>query len=157
MDGLDARGFSQGSDSRNVGIGRIRSLRLRYQVRLIGLEAMDAETIFLGVDGDRAQSKVSGRSEDADSNFRAIGCQKPGEGSDADTIMSLLRLHLARHYNEGAGGYKDKPVGPLDLVGRNFLLARDRQFRRHSFSYDAYFQNRTHESPPIFNRDRPRR
>lgn len=53
-----------------------RSFAFADQIRLIGLEAMQAQPVFLRKDSHRTQSQFVGRSEDADGDFPAIQCQQ---------------------------------------------------------------------------------
>jgi hypothetical protein len=81
MDRLDPGRFGQGNDAVYIEVGRHGPLAVPDLVRLIGLKAVDAEAILRGVNGHGAQPQVSGRTEDADGDLRAIGRQKLGEPS----------------------------------------------------------------------------
>ena len=79
MDRLDPGRFGQGDDAVYIQVGRHGPLALPDQVGLVGFKAVDAEAVFLGVNGHGAQPQVGGRPEDADGDLGAIGRQKLGE------------------------------------------------------------------------------
>ena len=52
---------------------RLAALRRADQKRLVGLEAMQREAIFVAVDRDGPQAEFGGGPEAADGDFRTIG------------------------------------------------------------------------------------
>ena len=73
MNGIDAFGLGDGDDAFDVEIGCHRALALSHLIGLIGLEPVDAEAVFLGVDGDRAQAEFGASAKDADGDLGPIG------------------------------------------------------------------------------------
>ena len=61
MDRVDALFRGQRDDALDVEIGLDRPLALADQVGFVGLEAVQREAVFLGIDGDGAQARVRWR------------------------------------------------------------------------------------------------
>ncbi len=72
MDGVDALLFRQCHDSRNVQIGFHGALAGADLIRLVSLEAMQGEPVFLRIDGHGAQAELVGGAEDANGDFAAV-------------------------------------------------------------------------------------
>ena len=68
--------LGQGKDAVKVQVSFHRPFAGSYQISFVGLEAVQSQTIFLGIDGDRAQPKFVGGAQDADSNFTAVQGKK---------------------------------------------------------------------------------
>ena len=73
---VDALFFRQRDDAIDVEIGLHRALAFADQVGFVRLEAMQAEPVFLRVDGDRAQPELIGGAQDTDGDFAAIEGQE---------------------------------------------------------------------------------
>ena len=76
MDGVDPLGLGRGHDALDVEVGGDRTLALTDQVRFIGLEAVQAEAVFLRVDGDGAQVQFGRGAEDAHRDLGTVGRQE---------------------------------------------------------------------------------
>ena len=66
----------QGDDALDIEIGLDRAFALADQVGFVGLEAVQGEAVFLGIDGDGAQAEFVGRAQNADGDFAAIQSEK---------------------------------------------------------------------------------
>ena len=66
----------QRNNAGNVQIRADRSLAFADHIRLVGLEAVDGQSVFRRVDGDRAQTEFRRRTKDADGDFTAVGDQQ---------------------------------------------------------------------------------
>ena len=77
MDGVNLALDGQGDDARDVEIGFDGGLAFADQVGLVGLETVQAEAIFLGIDGDGTQVQLGGGAKDADGDLAAVGRQQP--------------------------------------------------------------------------------
>ena len=73
MDRVDAFFLGDADDAVDVEIGGDRALALPDQIGLVRLEAVDAEPVFLRVNGDGAQAEFGAGAEDADGDFAAVG------------------------------------------------------------------------------------
>ena len=73
MDGVDARFLGHRDDALDVEIRGDRALALADEIGLVRLEAMDAEAVLLGVNGDGAQAQFGAGAENADGDFAAVG------------------------------------------------------------------------------------
>src|SRR5712664_3198701 len=73
VDGVDALLFCQSYDSRDVQIGFDRALASADLIRLVSLEAMQGEPVFLRINGHGAQAELVGGAEDSNGDFAAIG------------------------------------------------------------------------------------
>jgi len=60
MDGVNAVLLAQGDEPVDVHVGRHRPLALADQVGFIGLETVQAEAVFLGINGGRADAHLVG-------------------------------------------------------------------------------------------------
>ena len=76
MDGVDALFRGQRDDALDIQIGLDRPFAFADQIGFVGLETMQAEPVFLGIDGDRAQPEFVGGAQDADRDFAAIQGQQ---------------------------------------------------------------------------------
>ena len=72
MDRVDINGFSQSDDAVDVEIGLDRALVLPDLVGFVGLETVETEAVFFGIDGDCAEAEFIGGAEDADGDFATI-------------------------------------------------------------------------------------
>ena len=72
--------FAIADDALDVEIRGDRSASLADHVRLVRLEAVDAEAVLLRVDRHRAQAELGGRPEDADGDLAAVGCEDLFDG-----------------------------------------------------------------------------
>ena len=64
--------LGQGDDAVDVQIGFHRPLALADLVGFVGFEAVQAQPVFFGIDGDGAQAELGRRAHDADGDFTAI-------------------------------------------------------------------------------------
>ena len=76
VDGVDASLLRQRHDPLDVEIGLDRPLALADEIGFVRLESMQAEAIFVGIDGGGADLQFVGGAENADRNFPAIQGQK---------------------------------------------------------------------------------
>ena len=72
MDGVDALLQRQRDNALDVEIGLHRTFAFAHQVGFVGLEPVQGQAVFLGIDGHRAQAQFVGRAQDADGDFTAI-------------------------------------------------------------------------------------
>jgi hypothetical protein len=82
-------------DSGDVEIGADRFTGFTDEVRFVGLEAVQSETVLLGVNGDRSDAEFMGRAEDADGNFTAVGDEELTDRVDRSHVVVYVSL-LAR-------------------------------------------------------------
>jgi hypothetical protein len=73
MDHVDVVFLGQGNDAWDIKVRADRALALADEIGFVSFEAMDAESIFLRVNGDGAQAQFGGGAENADRNLTAIG------------------------------------------------------------------------------------
>ena len=73
VDRVDVVLFRERDDPGDVEIGFDGTFAGADLVGFVGLEAMQAEAIFLGIDGDGAQSEFGGGAKDADGDLAAVG------------------------------------------------------------------------------------
>ena len=95
MDCVDPLGLGGGHDAVDVQIGGDRALALTDQVRLIGLEAVNAEPVLLSVDGHGAQIEFGRRTEDAYRDLGAVGRQELPEWTHGR--QDDIRMISGRH------------------------------------------------------------
>jgi hypothetical protein len=76
MDQRHALRLRQRDDALDVEIRADRTFFPVQAIGFIGFETMDREAVFLGIDGNRAQTQFIGRAEDADRDFAAVGGQQ---------------------------------------------------------------------------------
>ena len=78
MDRIDAMLLGDGDDRCDVQVplDRLAAVRRPDLVRLIGLEAMQREAVFIGVNRDRPQPQLGGGAEDADGDLGPVGNQQ---------------------------------------------------------------------------------
>ena len=76
VDRVDAALLRQRHDPVDVEIGLDRPLALADQIGFVRLESMQAEAIFVGIDGGGADLQFVGGAENADRDFSAIQSQK---------------------------------------------------------------------------------
>ena len=72
MDGVDALLMSEGDNAFHVEIGLHWALAFAHEVGFVGLEAVQGQAVFLGVNGDGAQAEFVGRAQDANGDLAAI-------------------------------------------------------------------------------------
>ena len=72
MNGLHPDVLRQVNDPFDVEVSRHRPFAGTNLVRLIRFEAMDAQPVFLGVNGDRPEAKVGCRAEDPDGDLGSV-------------------------------------------------------------------------------------
>ena len=75
--------LGQRDDAGDVQVGADRAFALADEVGFVGLEAVDAEAVFLGVNGDGAQTQFGGGAKDADGDLAAVGDEQFFEGRGA--------------------------------------------------------------------------
>src|SRR5206468_1597808 len=90
MNGVNIMLLRERDDAGDVEVSADRLAGLADQIRLVGLEAVQREAVFMGVDRDRADAQLMSRAEDANGDFAAIGDQQL-----ADRARGWL--HLFRH------------------------------------------------------------
>ncbi len=73
VDQVDVVVFCKVDDAVDVEVGGDGPFALTDEVGLIGFEAVDAEAVFVGVNGNGATPEFSRAAEDADSDFTAVG------------------------------------------------------------------------------------
>ena len=73
MDRVDADCLREPHDAGDVEVRADRLARLADVVRLVGLEAVQGEAVFVRVDRDGADAELVGRAEDADGDLAAVG------------------------------------------------------------------------------------
>ena len=84
MDGVDVVIDREGDEGGDVEVGADRLAGFARLIRLVGLEAVQGETVLVRVDRDRADVQLVGRAEDADRDLAPVGdhelAQRPGGG-----------------------------------------------------------------------------
>ena len=73
---VDALFFGQRDDAIDIQVSLDRAFTFADQISFVGFEAMQAEPVFLRIDGDSAQPQFIGGAHDADGDFAAIECKK---------------------------------------------------------------------------------
>ena len=76
MDQRHALRLRHRDDALDVEVGADRPLVAIQSVGLVGLEAVDGKAIFLGVNGNGAETEFIGGAENTDRDFPAVGGQK---------------------------------------------------------------------------------
>ena len=76
MDGVDALFLRQRDDAVDIQIGLDRAFALADQVGFVGFEAVQAEAVFLRINGHGADAQFIGRAQDADRDFAAVQGEK---------------------------------------------------------------------------------
>ncbi len=74
MNGVDVFIDGEIDDGIDVQIGLDRAFALADEIRLVGFEAVEAEAVFLGVDGNGSEAEFSGGAEDAGGDFAPVQC-----------------------------------------------------------------------------------
>ena len=82
MDEVHASFHGEGDDAGDVEVSADGAFVFADEIRFIGLEAVDAEAVFLRVNGDGAQAQFGGGAKDADGNLAAIGHEQFFKGTD---------------------------------------------------------------------------
>ncbi len=101
MDGIDLVLLGQGDDAGYVEVGADRLAGLADAIRLVGLEAVQGEAIFMRVDGHRADAEFGRGAENASGDLAAVGNEQLFDR--ARRWLSFLRhdgsspLLLVRH------------------------------------------------------------
>ena len=72
MDGIDLLLAGERDDAFDVEIGLNGSESLADLIGFVGLEAVEAEAVFAGIDGYRAQPEFGRRPHDADRNLTTV-------------------------------------------------------------------------------------
>ena len=70
-------------------IGAHRAMALADQVGFIGLEPVQRQFVFVGIDGNRADAQFVGRAHDADGDLAAVGDQQAFDGTGHGRLPSL--------------------------------------------------------------------
>ena len=83
MDRVHAPFLRERDDAGDVEVGADRPLALADEIRLVGLEAMDGEAVFLRIDGDGLQTEFGGGAEYADGDLAAIGHEQFSKDASA--------------------------------------------------------------------------
>ncbi len=116
MDGVDVLFLRHRNDSLDVEIGSDGTLAGADQIRLIRLEAVDAEAVLLRIHGHSAESQFGGGAKDADGDFRPVGGHQPAERTDGlgrrrggGTMRHTRRPIVANPQRNGEG--KVRPPG----------------------------------------------
>lgn len=73
VDGVDAFFFGEGDDAVDIEVSADGAFVFIELVGFVSFEAMGAEAVFVGVDGDRADAEFGGGSHDADGDLGAVG------------------------------------------------------------------------------------
>ena len=91
-------------DPRDVEIRLDGAFALADQVGFVGLEAMQAQPVFLRINGDGAQAEFVCGAQNADGDFAAVGCQE-------------LFHHLGSRRPQRLGGVAPRWVPTLSQLG----------------------------------------
>ena len=94
MDAPHALGLGQRDDAGNVEVSGDGAFALADKVGLVRLEAVHAETVFLGVNGYGAVAEFRGAAKDAHGDFTAIGNEdffRGGHGRVKALVRSKVR------------------------------------------------------------------
>ena len=75
VNGVHALFLGQRHDALDVEVRLHRPLAFADQIGLVGLEAVEGDTVLAGVNGDRTQAKLVGGAQNADGNFTAVQCE----------------------------------------------------------------------------------
>ena len=62
----------QSNDAVHVKVGLHGAQVFPHKVRLVGLEPVQAQPVFLGINGDSTQSEFGGGAHNADGDFTAV-------------------------------------------------------------------------------------
>ena len=73
MDRVDFRLLGELDDAVDIEIRRDRLLAGPNRIAFVGLEAMQREAVFVGIDRHRADAHLGGRAHDTDRDFGAVG------------------------------------------------------------------------------------
>ncbi len=148
--GVDRVGARHPGDADDLGdreIGRDRPQPLADPVGLVGLEAVQAELVLLGIDRDGALAHLVGRPHDADGDLASVGDEDFLElchGRPSRNFEPKL-AECGATYNHGrcAGGesgfFSESPRDTLPRLprARDFFLAPDRRNARISRPFPA--------------------
>ena len=88
MNGINAFGFGQRDNSRNVQISLDRAFAGADLIGLVGLETVERKAIFLRIDGHGAQAEFVGRAKDANGDLAAIRGKQFVNGSGFHPVWS---------------------------------------------------------------------
>ena len=72
MNGVHALLPRQRDDALDVEVGLHGPFAFAHQIRFVGLEPVERQAVFLGVNGDRAQTQFIGRAQNTNGDFTAI-------------------------------------------------------------------------------------
>jgi hypothetical protein len=81
VDGVNFVGFGDGDDAGDVEVGFDRAFAGADLVRFVGLEAVEGEAVFVGVDGHGAETEFVCGAEDAHGDFAAVGSEEFADGA----------------------------------------------------------------------------
>ena len=90
MDRIHLRPACDAQDVGDVQIGLDRPLTRAHQVGLVRLGPVQRKAVFLGVDGDRAQTELVGRPHDANGDLAAVGDQDAADPLRAGGFHSKI-------------------------------------------------------------------
>ena len=76
MNGVDALFLGQRDDAGNVEVGHYRTLARADLIRLVRLEAVQGEPVFLRIDSYSAQAELVRGTENPYGDFAAIGSKQ---------------------------------------------------------------------------------
>ena len=83
MDGVDPVFLGDRHDAVDIEIGANRLAGLPDQVGLVGLEAMEGEAVFVGIDRHGTDAQLMGRAKHPDRNLTAVGDEEFSDRSHA--------------------------------------------------------------------------
>ena len=83
MDGVDPLFLGDRHDAVDIEIGADRFAGLADKVGLIGLETMQREAVFVGIDRHSADAQFVGRAKHPDRNLTAVGDEEFSDRSHA--------------------------------------------------------------------------
>ena len=84
--------LASGDDAVDVEIRPERLAGRADAIRLIRLEAVQGEAVFMRVDGDGADAQLMGRAKDANGDLAAVGDEKLANGSGHEMVPSETKL-----------------------------------------------------------------
>ena len=117
MDGVDAVLLGLGNDARDVQVGGDGSLAGAHRVGLVGLEAVQAQAVLLGVDRGGAEPQLRRGAHDADGDLAPVGGQQfLHRGTIAARRGSIAPDDPAKRY---AGGINGSEVGAVTRSRRS--------------------------------------
>ncbi len=97
MDGVDALVARQSDDAGDVQIRFDGTFAGADQVGFVGLEAMQAEAVLLGVNANGAEVEFIGGAENANGDFAAVRGQQPLDGPKIQLTLAATRFGTLFH------------------------------------------------------------